>query len=157
MHRCLQIPELVALVFSNVRETYAFDEEDTFSWQSTPIMALQRGDLNTFAALSRTCKAFCDLALDRLWEVQESLGFLLAVFPEFQLITTGKTVKVSRKLSPLLACLTDELAQRYHIKQLQKQISSPSEALVRYSCRIRSLYVTGHGVSINNDTRHWRH
>ncbi|KAJ6480410.1 hypothetical protein C8R45DRAFT_1216121 [Mycena sanguinolenta] len=70
MHRSLQIPEVVGLVFDAIASSR---DEDYRMW-TTETSA-------TLAALATTCKGFSDPALDLLWMYQDSLSPLLRCFP----------------------------------------------------------------------------
>ncbi|KAJ7622916.1 hypothetical protein DFH06DRAFT_1447108 [Mycena polygramma] len=65
MHRCLNIPELVDLIFGELQ-------------CPLPNQALGHRD---FAALARTCKTFLDPALRLLWREQGTLSNLLKCLP----------------------------------------------------------------------------
>ncbi|KAJ6483516.1 hypothetical protein C8R47DRAFT_1132468 [Mycena vitilis] len=72
MHRSLQIPEVVALIF---RETVPhIERESRFMLDSRTSARL--------ATLARTCKAFSSPALDLLWRNQRSLLPLLRCMPD---------------------------------------------------------------------------
>ena len=68
MHRCLQIQELLSIVFEYVHVPRKALEDDPLSASS-------------LARLARTCKAFQDPALDILWHSQDSLAPLLKCLP----------------------------------------------------------------------------
>ncbi|KAJ7753609.1 hypothetical protein DFH07DRAFT_823853 [Mycena maculata] len=63
MHRSLRIPEIVDLIFAELR---------------TPRQGNEGKD---FATLARTCKAFQDPALNLLWSEQHTLDNLLRTLP----------------------------------------------------------------------------
>ncbi|KAJ7654557.1 hypothetical protein DFH06DRAFT_993760 [Mycena polygramma] len=65
MHRCLNIPELVDLIFAELQCPY-------------PNQALGHRD---FAALARSCRTFLDPALRLLWREQGTLSNLLKCLP----------------------------------------------------------------------------
>ncbi|GBE84834.1 predicted protein [Sparassis crispa] len=62
MHRCLQLPELLCIIFELIY---------TEDWDG----------LQTLAALSVTCRTFHDIALDVLWYWQPNIGPLVRCFP----------------------------------------------------------------------------
>ncbi|KAJ7081963.1 hypothetical protein C8R44DRAFT_862688 [Mycena epipterygia] len=62
MHPCLEIPELVKTICSNLTTSF-------------------RGDCKVLAALARTCKMFHDPALDVLWEEPKDLMNILRCLP----------------------------------------------------------------------------
>ncbi|KDQ62058.1 hypothetical protein JAAARDRAFT_29959 [Jaapia argillacea MUCL 33604] len=61
MHRCLQVPEILSLIFLQVEQ--------------------EPGGKKTLAALARTCHAFHDPALDVLWYEQQDFSTLLKCMP----------------------------------------------------------------------------
>ncbi|KAJ7779755.1 hypothetical protein B0H16DRAFT_725085 [Mycena metata] len=65
MHRALRIPELVELMCSQIGS----------------IVPLTKDSLRALAALARTSKTFCDPALDRLWQRQDTIGNFLRCMP----------------------------------------------------------------------------
>ncbi|KAG6818781.1 hypothetical protein H0H93_001824 [Arthromyces matolae] len=65
MHRCLQIPEVVCIIFEHVRN-----------------LSDSKNAHKALARLARTCKSFSSPALDILWYTQFSLLNLLKCFPK---------------------------------------------------------------------------
>lgn len=72
MHRSLRIPEIVELIFIEIRVPPGALAEDA------PDHARDRP---TLAALARTCTAFLDPALNLLWEHQHTISNFLGCFP----------------------------------------------------------------------------
>ncbi|KAJ6460987.1 hypothetical protein C8R45DRAFT_1081006 [Mycena sanguinolenta] len=80
MHRTFHIPEILDLIFAAL-QGFCPDDEPDLGFH-IPVKErnkiLGRGEL---AALARTCKTFCDPALDILWREQETLVNLLKCLP----------------------------------------------------------------------------
>ena len=70
MHRCLQIPELLSIIFENVHKDESCGPA-------------------TVAALARTARCFEDAALNVLWSTQLTLVPLIKCFPSELLKETG--------------------------------------------------------------------
>ncbi|KAJ7147789.1 hypothetical protein C8R43DRAFT_889479 [Mycena crocata] len=73
MHHCLQIPELLRIMFEGLG-----DAADLFD--PSPY-APYTGRYPVLARLGRTCRQFSDIALDTLWREQETLVPLLKCLP----------------------------------------------------------------------------
>ncbi|KAJ7147779.1 hypothetical protein C8R43DRAFT_952804 [Mycena crocata] len=73
MHHCLQIPELLRIMFEEV----GYDANPFDLSPSEPYT----GRYAVLARLGRTCHQFSDIALDTLWREQETLVPLLKCFP----------------------------------------------------------------------------
>lgn len=77
MDQCLTIPELLSNVFYHLASPGPVDilpEHATF-----PIISLENAKF--FAGLARTCRAFSEPALDRLWHSQASFTPLFKILP----------------------------------------------------------------------------
>ncbi|KAF7377844.1 hypothetical protein MSAN_00207900 [Mycena sanguinolenta] len=76
MHRIFRISEILDLIFAALQGS--FSEEPHWISREERNKVLGRGEL---AALARTCKTFCDQALDLLWREQETLANILKCLP----------------------------------------------------------------------------
>ncbi|KAF8149229.1 hypothetical protein K438DRAFT_1988992 [Mycena galopus ATCC 62051] len=122
MHRCLQLPELVALVCSHLQSPYALELEAAFG-----VSQPKRRDL---AVLARTSTVFSSHALRLLWK-SVTLIDLFRCFPAdvFELRTTGEgyfTKYIMQLLRPLRTSDWERvLVYAHHVKHL---FSSPDFA-----------------------------
>ncbi|KAJ6460996.1 hypothetical protein C8R45DRAFT_1028905 [Mycena sanguinolenta] len=78
MHRTFHIPEILDLIFAQLQDHFPDRKPSRSFSDKKRNKILGRGDL---AALARTCKTFCDPALDLLWREQETLANLLKCLP----------------------------------------------------------------------------
>ncbi|KAJ6533498.1 hypothetical protein B0H19DRAFT_1080912 [Mycena capillaripes] len=89
MHHCLQISEIVDLIFA----------------QLDPGICLQASCL---AALARTCTTFHDSALDRLWNQQSNILNLIQCMPEDLWETTDADGGITATLTPRRALVVSD-------------------------------------------------
>ncbi|KAJ7743368.1 hypothetical protein B0H16DRAFT_1422944 [Mycena metata] len=73
MHRCLEIQEVLQIIFENLHRDHSH-----YFPHLPPTPPADRGSL---ARIARTCRGFSDIALDILWREQYSLLHLLKCLP----------------------------------------------------------------------------
>ncbi|KAI0917094.1 hypothetical protein AcV7_009823 [Taiwanofungus camphoratus] len=114
MHPCLQIPELMSIIFEMVLD-------DTL------------GGAKTLATLARTCSCFHNLALDILWRTLPTLAPLIKCLSEDK--WAEKTDAVGRRVVELVGSLEDSDLSRFssyaaRVKVLRRY-HSPATSLLR--------------------------
>lgn len=128
MHRCLQIPEIIA---RTVNYSSSFRHPSAPSWSD------QRSKQTVFA-LALTCRMFLEPSLDSLWSTQTSLSPLLSCFPP-EVCSSGSETGYA---NPTFVCipapisiLTQHLSQSFQRAPARQNW----EKVLFYSRRIRYL------------------
>ncbi|KII88738.1 hypothetical protein PLICRDRAFT_54566 [Plicaturopsis crispa FD-325 SS-3] len=118
MHRCLAIPEILAMIFEQV----PCGEMPT---------AVGKRDL---AALARTCKLFSPFALDLLWSVQEGLRPLVRCMPSDLWMERDMSTERSRSVLKLIGLNREKELRFYRRPQ-----ESDWERVLVYAPKIKTL------------------